>query len=759
MYNLRFILLSIGLFTAATAAAQSVTGRVVDGRQQPVAGVAVVMQTPDSTYVSAVASDLEGRFTIASGIRPYRLLFQHLSYEPLTVERSGDDAGTVTLIEATNLVDEVVVRGERPLVKIEQGRLSYDLQVAAQGKIAANAYEALTKLPGVSERDGTLSLAGTAGVTVILNGKPSTMTAEQLTALLKSTPVEQVEKVEILYAAPPQYHIRGAAINVVLRRRFDRSFSGQVNGYYIGGYYHSWNTGASIVYSTPKLSFDAQYGIGNYRSMLKPATTSQHTVDGQIYDIRQEQRLSSDNLTHNLRTGLSWKTTEKSHIDLAYTASFTPSGNGDLSAAGNFVASDSHIGDDSAMHNLSLAAATGFGMQLGADYTRYNTTSRQIMFLQPVGGTPSSFTTDAGQHIDRFSAYLDQSHDLGRQWAFNYGARFAYVRDNDYQYYTSEEGMSDRNTDLRLDEYTYDLYAGASKSFASGVALSASLTGEYYRRNGYDRWALFPQASLSWTASPEHILQAEFSSDKGYPSFWDMSGAVTYLDGYAEVHGTPGLQPSSNYSLTLSYVLKQKYIFQLFGNHTVDAFNQSAYLAPDRPALIYQTLNWDYMSSFGALAVLPLRIGERFTSRITLVGFDYLLRNRDFYGMDYNRSKWVGSASMDNTLRLSRKPDLVFELSGSYQTEAIQCTYDLTPSWRVDAGLKWTFAGGKADLSVKGNDLFDSMTPVSEVDFGEQRLRMGNDFHTRNVTVNFVYRFGGYKDRERKKVDTSRFGH
>ncbi len=36
---------------------------------------------------------------------------------------------------------------------------------------------------------------------------------------------------------------------------------------------------------------------------------------------------------------------------------------------------------------------------------------------------------------------------------------------------------------------------------------------------------------------------------------------------------------------------------------------------------------------------------------------------------------------------------------------------------------------------------------------------MGNDFHTRNVTVNFVYRFGGYKDRERKKVDTSRFGH
>lgn len=232
--------------------------------------------------------------------------------------------------------------------------------------------------------------------------------------------------------------------------------------------------------------------------------------------------------------------------------------------------------------------------------------------------------------------------------------------------------MSDRDTDLRLDEYTYDLYAGTSRNFASGVSFSASLTGEYYRRNGYDRWAFFPQASLSWIASADHILQAEFSSDKSYPSFWDMSGAVTYLDGYAEVHGTPGLRPSSNYGLTLTYVLKQKYIFQLFGNHRVDAFTQSAYLSPDRPALIYQTLNWDYMSSFGALAVVPLRIGERFTSRITLSGFDYLLRNRDFYGMDYKRSKWVGYAALDNTLRLSRKPDLAFEFGGYYQSEAIQ---------------------------------------------------------------------------------------
>ena len=85
----------------------------------------------------------------------------------------------------------------------------------------------LTQLPGVSEQDGGLTLAGAGGVTVILNGKPSTMSTEQLASLLRSTPVERIEKAEVMYSTPPQYHVRGAAINLVLRRSHDYSFSGR----------------------------------------------------------------------------------------------------------------------------------------------------------------------------------------------------------------------------------------------------------------------------------------------------------------------------------------------------------------------------------------------------------------------------------------------------------------------------------------------------------------------------------------------------
>ena len=318
------------------------------------------------------------------------------------------------------------------------------------------------------------------------------MTAEQLAALLKSTPVEQVEKVEVLYAAPPQYHIRGAAINVVLRRRFGRSFSGQVNGTYEGGYYHSWGTGASAVYSTPTLSVDALYRVGEARSMRKLPLTSQHTVGSDTFDIRQEQRLADDNLTHNLRTGLSWKTSEKSHIDLAYTASFTPSGKGDISATGNYVASDSHIRDDAAMHNSRSPPPRVSECRSGP--TTRITTPPAGRRCRSCGRRRTFVVPHRRRTVHRPPLALARPEPRPRPAVDTRLRRPLHLCPRQrLPVYTSEEAMSDRDTDLRLDEYTYDLYAGTSRNFASGVSFSASLTGEYYRRNGYDRWAFFPR--------------------------------------------------------------------------------------------------------------------------------------------------------------------------------------------------------------------------------------------------------------------------
>mgnify|MGYP000234852219 FL=1 len=81
---------------------------------------------------------------------------------------------------------EVMITGERPIVKAAQGKLVYDLPRLIRNLPVDNAYDAVKELPGVIEMNGGLQLAG-QGVTVILDGKVTTLSTEQLYSLLRSS--------------------------------------------------------------------------------------------------------------------------------------------------------------------------------------------------------------------------------------------------------------------------------------------------------------------------------------------------------------------------------------------------------------------------------------------------------------------------------------------------------------------------------------------------------------------------------------------
>lgn len=120
--------------------------------------------------------------------------------------------------------------------------------------------------------------------------------------------------------------------------------------------------------------------------------------------------------------------------------------------------------------------------------------------------------------------------------------------------------------------------------------------------------------------TPAHILQLSFTSDKTYPSYWDLSESTGYISGYEEVQGNPMLKPSTDYSANLNYILKNKYIFSLAYDYQPDLFQQLAYQSTERLALIYKTLNWDYQQSFSATTIIPFKsdIGWTVTSHCKL---------------------------------------------------------------------------------------------------------------------------------------------
>lgn len=738
--------------------AQTLTGKILDTAGQPVDGATIVLQTMDSTYVEATLSNPEGLFSLRHQPQPYRLIIQHLLYQTKVVEGREKNAGTIVLGSKDYALDEVVVKGERPFVKVEGGRLGYDLSRLAEDKVVNNAYEALAKLPGIQEKEGKLTLAGAGNVTVILNGKPTTMDAAQLETLLRNTPVDRVEKAEVMYSAPPQYHIRGAVVNVLLKRSNDYSFQGEVSTHYTNCYFNGGGMNGNFRLSTPKIALDVMYGADDKKEMEYMQLHSKHTLHDQVFDINEPNRITGKYWEHNLRTALEYNLNEKNYMHLSYTANFTPRQHNQSQSAGNFQTShvDKYI--DTRMHNITFRYHSGFGLDLGADYTHYSSDNEQTLGVSYTDHTQRDLNLAASQQINRYAVYADQTHSVGEGWDIGYGASYKFADDRDKQIYNKASGeVTIENTDSKLKEQTTNFYLSLSKKYDQGLSLAVSATGEYYTIGNYRKWAVYPQATLTYQQTPRHVFQLSLATDKTYPSYWSMQSSISYINGYAEMHGTPDLRPMTTYNLAGNYILKQKYIFGLFFQHITDFFAQTAYQSTDRLALIYQYNNWNYMQIGGVNVVLPFKAGGWLDSRLSLVEMQIHQRADNFYDIPFNRKKWVFSGSLDNTFKVYK--DLAFELNGFLQTPAIQGTFDIHALFNLTAGLKWNFAKEKATLSLRCSDIFETGMPDTSIRLQGQYLDMKNSFYTRAFTVHFSYRFGGYKKKEIKTVDTSRFGH
>ena len=736
---------------------QTISGKITDDSQQPVDGATIVLQTMDSIYVGASISNADGTFLLNSQPEEYRLIIQHLLYQTKQITGQGKSVGIIQLQPKDYALNEVVVKAERPLVKVEDGRLGYNLTALAESQVVNNAYEALTRLPGIQEHRGTLTLAGAGSLTVILNGKPTTMDAGQLETLLRNTPINRVEKVEVMYSAPPEYHVRGAVVNVVLKRSNDYTFQGEISADYKNKYFNSGNIKGNFRLSTPKMAFDVLYGANNVKNMEYIDLYSRHTLKGELYNITQNEQLRSKYWNHNLRTAFEYNFDDKNNINIAYTGSYPPDQYNNSRTNGNYQTSNVDKYIDTHMNNIMLQYHSGFGLDIGGDYTRYISNNNQSLLADYTDGDLSRFSMVGGQRIERYSVYADQKHQLSKEWNLGYGVSYRFAKDRDFQTYSQVTGdIYTQDTYSDLKEQTAGFYVSLGRNYASGTSFSISATGEYYTIGNYHKWAVYPQASLTYLKTPKHRFQLSLSTDKTYPSYWDMQSSVGYLNGYTELWGTPGLKPMTAYNLNGSYILKQKYIFNLFFMHTSDYFVQAPYQSTERLALIYKNTNWNYMQLWGVNLILPFKAGNWLDSRLTMTGMQMHQRCDNFFDIPFDRRKWLFSSSLDNAFKINK--NLSFELIGNVQPPAIQGTFDIGTVFDLTAGVKWNFANDKISLSARCNDIFNEGMPKTKVRFKGQYLDMNSAAYSRAFTVHFSFRFGGYKKKEIKEVDTSRFG-
>lgn len=673
------------------------------------------------------------------------------------IQKSDSDSTALVKIYKEATLGEVVVKGSRPLVKVQNGMLNYNLSVLSEKKAVNNVYEAIASLPGITDKDGTLALAGSSSVTVIMNGRPTTMTAEQLNTLLRSMPVDRVTNVEVMYSAPPQYHVRGAAINIVTKRANAYSFQGEVKGTYKNRYFNSYEGGANFRLTTPKMAFDLMYNAADVKSMQHFTMNSHHLYQNKTYDISQTEWGRHRGWDHSLRAAYEYNISDKSNFNIAYTTFISPGDQGINDVTGNYQTSRLEKHERSYLHNVSAAYQSAFGLKLGADYTNYHATNRQYL-QSDMNGENNEFKIDGGQDVSKMTFTADQEHSLKRNWTFGYGVSYENAYDKDNQYYSDVKGsMQTENTDTKVTEQTTDFYVSMSKNYETGQSLSVSASGEYYTIGSYHKWAFYPQASFTYFKTPKHVFILSLSSDKSYPAYWEMQSSVTHLDGYQEIRGSSDLRPFSTYKLTATYAFNRKYTLTAFYEDMQDYFTQSIYQSSERLALIFQTRNWNFNRQYGIVANAPFKVGSWLDTQISALGLRMHQKCDDYFDVPFDRSKWLYQISMDNTFTASKH--LSFELNGMYTSPLIQGTYDLTRLMDVSASAKYKFCNDKCVLTARLNDMFNTGLPKTKVNYANQNFDMNTTYYLRSFSLSFSYRFGGYKEKEHKEMDTSRFGH
>ena len=669
---------------------------------------------------------------------------------------------SLTMENMMHNLPEVMVKGSRPIVKAERGMLSYNMPLLLKQLPADNAYEALTRIPGISDATGSISFSGNE-VTLIVNGQATTLTQEQLTERLKAMPAAQLAKAEVMLSAPARYHVRGMAINIVTK---DYAGTNQLSGQVIGGMKQSkYAKGFGDLYLSlqrGKFGLDAQYKYVNGNSYGESSRIANHPLGNNRVYYNDETGQKSFGITHNYRLGMNYAFSKNHRLDVAYTGHWDKRCS-NSNTTGSSI-SGMHHDSHEYLHNVDVNYSLPFGLTLNGSYTYYRTPQQQAldgtMTAENKNETERNLTSGSEQTINKWMFTADQTHSLSHGWGLSYGVKGQFTSNKSYQTTIDKDGtiLPDGTSSVDNNERIWNIYAGFSKQINKAVSVEASVAAEQYHSPIWDKWRMYPTLNALWNVNDNHLLNLSFSSNSEFPSYWSTMSNVFYSSTYSEIHGNPDLKPFSYYNVNLMWQIKRRYMLMAFASLKPDYFVQLPYQTTERMAVIMKETNFDYSNSYGLQASVIFNAGKWLNGNVFAVGTYKHDKSCNFFDLPFDRKKLSVILGGTASVKLSSTQDLRLILNPFYQTKAIQGVYDISPVFRMDAKLQWSSHDGKWGVRLNGSNIFNNRFDTRSVQ-GNQDYRMKINYNWASVTFAVIYKFGGYKEKNVKAVDTSRMGH
>jgi len=312
------------LFIALMAYGQSpegkgrISGVIIDATSGvPVEFATVALTSPDSNKpINGAVADEKGKFVInriPNG--NYKLIVSFIGYKDLTVanisitdRKSNVEAGAIKLTVDNKELEAVTVEGQRALVEEKVDRTIYNAENDATAK-GGDATDVLKRVPLLSvDMDGNVSLRGNSNIRVLINNKPSTITANSVADALKQIPADQIKTVEVITSPSAKYDAEGSAgiINIITKKNTLQGLTLNIDG---STGYRGSNLGLNGNYRVKKMGFSlggfGRYGYNVQGRFVNDQLTRDTTLTTESRTIQQADTRRSD-LFGNLHFGWDW---------------------------------------------------------------------------------------------------------------------------------------------------------------------------------------------------------------------------------------------------------------------------------------------------------------------------------------------------------------------------------------------------------------------------------------------------------------------
>lgn len=787
---MRVNLLMLFMVIAGMSNAQtySLKGRIVDDFQNPVDYTGCMLHSlTDTLFSKSTVSNVNGIFEfegLSNGV--YKLYLTHVSYEhmeiPITINNHDLIIEYPYILEyKNNILDEFVISVERPLVRVVDNKFVYNTSVIKESKVVSNAFDLLRHIPNITGVGDNLRLVGTNGYAILIDGKPTTLSNAEIIRALKSMPASRVADIEIMYSAPPQYSVRGAAINIVLdhdEQPEEAPLQGELVTEYHQGYYPGYGIRSNLLYNRPAFKVDLNIGYRGMKEWNRNTIDAVHPIQDDRYDVSLDDKKTYRLSAVDLRLNMIRMFEDNSSLSMTYTADLARREGGN-SATATFLRNGDLYSDMASradkkihadLHNVRLDYMSSKNLSVGVDYTSYHDPTEEIYrdFDAIQQEKQTEYKTTSRQNIHRVLAYAGHSVNLGEGWSLNYGARGNYSANrNNYDYFGQ---LSTSNPDslshTRQQEYNYSGYAGFSKSFGERLHLQASFSGGMYRgtlttagktETLWNNFEPFVNVNISYIPSEKHIWQLSFSSDVEYPPYWALSNNGFRLNTYSVLLGNPSLKFARKYNTQLVYVINNKYTIVGYNNYIPDYISQLPYQSSERLENRFQMVNLDYQNMYGIVGMIPFRAGKFMESQLTLNFFRQTEKDSDFNELSFKNSHNSFIVQIDNSFNISSNPSIKGELSAFYLSGAMQGIFTIQHYSNVTAGVKWQSRDRRMEVGAQLQDIFNASSVTMKTNYENQNLRMVDFADTPFFRFTFTYRFGNYSKKEREEIDISRF--